>query len=201
MVVCKLLLRGEPIFGFVLQLLPSLAARRYDAAISSTVKSAGISAANGYAFYSAVWLNEWAVLSVLMTLEKRGSLLVPSWSIMLELIIWNKYLDPRFKLGQLMPAKFQWEMEVSHILWQISRNVLQIAAQFVGKVGGKWSSCMGIAHVGRLIHRFQQEWRNTSGTFLKHIMEWLFCISVLHVGEVFGMNAFLIDDSKLCVYT
>lgn len=32
-------------------------------------------------------------------------------------------------------------------------------------------------------------------------MEWLFCISILHIGEVFGMNEFLIDGSRLCVYT
>lgn len=55
--------------------------------------------------------------------------------------------------------------------------------------------------MGRLLHRFPQEWRNASGTFLKHIMERLFCISVLHFGEVFGMNEFLIDGSRLCVYT
>lgn len=32
---------------------------------------------------------------------------------------------------------------------------------------------------------------------LKHIIEWVFCISILHIGEVFGMNKFLIDDSKV----
>lgn len=32
-------------------------------------------------------------------------------------------------------------------------------------------------------------------------MEWLFCILILHFGEVFGMNEFLINGSRLCVYT
>lgn len=47
----------------------------------------------------------------------------------------------------------------------------------------------------------RQEWRNTSGIFWKHMLERLLCISILHIGEVFGMNEFLIDGSPLCVYT
>lgn len=46
-----------------------------------------------------------------------------------------------------MPAKFQQETEVSNTLWQISHNVLQVATEILGKVGGKvlpaWESLSG----------------------------------------------------------
>lgn len=32
---------------------------------------------------------------------------------------------------------------------------------------------------------------------LKHVIERVFCTSILYIGEVFGMNKFLIDDSKV----
>lgn len=43
-----------------------------------------------------------------------------------------------------MLAKFQGETKMSHILWQISHNVLQIATELVGKVGGNDLPAQGL---------------------------------------------------------
>lgn len=37
-----------------------------------------------------------------------------------------------------MPAKFHRETKVSPVLWQISHHVLQVATEFMGKVGGNY---------------------------------------------------------------